>query len=1023
MLNMKKGLAIVLAAATALTFAPVSTLGLTGVVEAQAADAPSFDYTVATGNKVTAPADTTASVDASDAAKTVTINISGGDTNKSKYQVTDITGTATATPAKDTETTTNDGKGTITVTIPKSATTATAATTYTVKFKISYDGTTYSADQTVTITDTAAKTIAANASFNDAKTASFNGVDDAYYLRDVNGTTATIKPNWVNSGNAAKTQYSGADLWYTLSYAVPTTTDLTKATIEEKSDLENASGVKANIELDATKGSLTLKRTGTITFASSASNQKFYLSAYKLNQDDNTYTLVGCKEVTLAKYANAAYALKLDQSAYTMSLNTVDETDKLDKNVKISKADGSYMDSTEQATFLSGATWSVSGADILTSSDPEATIKSKIKNKTYDDNIYAVYSTATKKFYANAAGSTNATVTITSSANKVAQTTVSLTVIGTSQYALMATVDGTATAAVIGAPNTADNGSNNPVVLDTKVNKTYDLASHMYKNTAMDLSYESSNAKNTVNPTTGLVTATTATDSFYVTVTGKVNGNIVAITKVYFKVNSLPFDTVKVTGVDKDAASTLSQIDYTAVTANRAETTVPTEQQLAASQIKYVQIEVTGDEPKQVTEALNIVSTGGAVVTASLVTQSSDNAVTDVTSSGVVTLKKGADKGVAAIKLVSAPSANTVLTTSYIFVVVDKKDAAITAKDAYKIGTCTSHGSAAQYSLNNNNIDHESVIDFGGYAGVKRVQPLTESDDLLSTKTLYPDATNINKNFVQNYKTDSDTSALSDNKVYVATAEGKTEKVLVSYNTGNGGTSYQIVTITSVAGLTNSITKIENATTGKVIYTSDMGTVIPQIVVDGVTTLKVTLAYPIDKNATTADIDSNNMYRNGNGLNQSIFTATKEAVKKGDTANTFYLYPTAAGTQVVWFTPSGDISETDHSIVHDASQKLAVTYRANAKPSKVTGLKVKNKKGAKVSVTFDAATNHNMKYWVQKKIGKKTAGKSVASNKATLSVKKGAKVKVRVKAYYYDAEGNKHVGAYSSWKTLKTDKK
>ena len=37
MLNMKKGLAIVLAAATALTFAPVSTLGLQGIVEAQAA--------------------------------------------------------------------------------------------------------------------------------------------------------------------------------------------------------------------------------------------------------------------------------------------------------------------------------------------------------------------------------------------------------------------------------------------------------------------------------------------------------------------------------------------------------------------------------------------------------------------------------------------------------------------------------------------------------------------------------------------------------------------------------------------------------------------------------------------------------------------------------------------------------------------------------------------------------------------------------------------------------------------------
>jgi hypothetical protein len=49
MLNMKKGLAIVLAAATALTFAPVSTLGLTGVVEAQAAGlAPTIDPTAKT---------------------------------------------------------------------------------------------------------------------------------------------------------------------------------------------------------------------------------------------------------------------------------------------------------------------------------------------------------------------------------------------------------------------------------------------------------------------------------------------------------------------------------------------------------------------------------------------------------------------------------------------------------------------------------------------------------------------------------------------------------------------------------------------------------------------------------------------------------------------------------------------------------------------------------------------------------------------------------------------------------------
>ena len=107
------------------------------------------------------------------------------------------------------------------------------------------------------------------------------------------------------------------------------------------------------------------------------------------------------------------------------------------------------------------------------------------------------------------------------------------------------------------------------------------------------------------------------------------------------------------------------------------------------------------------------------------------------------------------------------------------------------------------------------------------------------------------------------------------------------------------------------------------------------------------------------------------------------------------------------------------------SENVTVYVKASYNdPKKVTGVKVSNKKGAKVTVTFTKdTTNPNMKYYVQKKVGKKTSGKSVGSNKATLSVKKGATVKVRVKAYYYDAEGTKHVGAWSSWKTFKTDKK
>ena len=93
------------------------------------------------------------------------------------------------------------------------------------------------------------------------------------------------------------------------------------------------------------------------------------------------------------------------------------------------------------------------------------------------------------------------------------------------------------------------------------------------------------------------------------------------------------------------------------------------------------------------------------------------------------------------------------------------------------------------------------------------------------------------------------------------------------------------------------------------------------------------------------------------------------------------------------------------------------------KPSKVTGVKVTNLKGGKVKVTWTKQNQKNIKYYVKKTVGKKSAGKSVGSNKTTLSVKKGATVKVKVKAYIYDATGKKLVGSYSKTVTKKTDKK
>ncbi len=92
-------------------------------------------------------------------------------------------------------------------------------------------------------------------------------------------------------------------------------------------------------------------------------------------------------------------------------------------------------------------------------------------------------------------------------------------------------------------------------------------------------------------------------------------------------------------------------------------------------------------------------------------------------------------------------------------------------------------------------------------------------------------------------------------------------------------------------------------------------------------------------------------------------------------------------------------------------------------PAKVTGVKVANVKGGKVKVTWDAASNSNVKYYVKKTVSGKSAGKSVGSNGTTLTVKKGATVKVKVKAYVYDNSGKKLVGAYSTTVTKKTDNK
>ena len=124
----------------------------------------------------------------------------------------------------------------------------------------------------------------------------------------------------------------------------------------------------------------------------------------------------------------------------------------------------------------------------------------------------------------------------------------------------------------------------------------------------------------------------------------------------------------------------------------------------------------------------------------------------------------------------------------------------------------------------------------------------------------------------------------------------------------------------------------------------------------------------------------------------------------------------APGTAVV----TVKAAETD--TVNAGTATIVVTVPSN--PQKVTGVKVSNKKGAYVTVNW-TSQGSNVNYRVYKKVGNgKWVGKNVAGSKTTLSVKKGAKVQVKVKSYAKDASGNTTWGpAATKAKTFKTDKK
>lgn len=972
MLNMKKGLAIVLAAATALTFAPVSTLGLQGVVEAQAAT-DKVDAVTISGDDFligdTAKDFTVSTTNSSKASEDV-----GADTDVD-VKVFDSTNTDKTSDFAFTKTVGASGSGQITVNLKKSAAVGSKAD-YTVK--VTVNGKT--ATKTLAVYKDQPEKNAADAKAAAVATkGNIKGVDSNIYIQRSSGSSVNIAPSYVTVNGREE---SASNYKFTVATTEPTALNSVDSVPVSDITIQNTN--KLNIDSPATGSvKLTVDKADTLTAGTPAAA---YLEAYKLDSSTGKYTLVAYNAITINPYAVSSDLVLSDD--YNNGVSVL-----LDKSTSGSIFDNAKVFDSKTGTEVKGVVFTVGSASIAFPNEAIAKLET-------DGKL-----TGTKL------GSETATVTIpytVGGVSAIATKTLRVNVISSNSSVIKVTADGSKDAATLGTAEA-------PIRLNVKSNKTFDLSKYVYVSDPANttIAYKSNNSRNTVSDA-GVVNATVAVDQFVVTVQAKdkKTGVVLASTDVYFRVNALPDDVLAVSGASiTTAATVLNDTDY-AYTKNKVTLGSGAEETLAASQIHYVQFDVTGNEDSDIEKDLHVTSANGAKLTYSIANKKdTGSAFKAISQAGVLTIAKGITSDAAVIKVVSSATANSEVTTSYFYVVIDQADPNVDSmfEAAYKLGT---DAGATK------NKGYQSDIAFSKDGYTVKAKFLKKSDDKTAAQNLY------NLDSVESFNQTLTNSLAEDGVVGIATAEGKTEHVLVSV-TKNKGTAYKVITITSVPGVHNSVTKIEDATTGKTVYTPDMGTAVPELLLDGNTTLKVWITYSIDKNATTSDITSTSLYSdvNNDPLNQNIITRSKEKVKKGDTYNTFYLYPTSQGTQTVTVSPSGNISNADHSITYNDDVKLAITYRQSLTLSKVTGLKVANKKGAAVSVSW-TKQGTNVLYRVYKKVGSgKWVAKNVAGTKTSLKVKKGAKVTVKVKAYKKTDAGKTVWGPKATKKTFKTDKK
>ena len=960
MLNMKKGLAIVLAAATALTFAPVSTLGLQGVVEAQAAN-------------------TTTTKDVASGDQTATINLTKGTTytdgtNAFEYTIK-TAGNLTADGSNPTVaglSVTLTGSGT-TYTLKVTGTPTAAASAQAFVFNDDGAGT-HKFTLTVNVNDPEVPAGTVD------KVNAIKATDGSYDVYVKAGSTYDI----VN-GNTTVGNYKTSDENYQWT-AVQTTNSTnvfsgSTSTSDGIADIANKPGkgltITAAGQEDSTIAGTTIYLKASKNGESVATSDpeiKVNVHVYK-----NTGSLTlgnGQTSVQKSVASNIASEIGLAESGSTYVLNKGNIVSSESSNFTLGQAYITGEDTislTASPVATSNSVWNVTGSKI-----GSFNVKFQIGYVYKGSFEYASLDTVV-----NVKDASDAVKVIDANGNEISYT-------------------GTASTDVQKAGITLTKG------------KTFDLGAltAVYNGTVKvsgaTFSYESSSAAVTVDDK-GVLTAVSKASGAVITVTAKEGSIELTKAHVLVNVNELASDELTIKDESGKAYTNVPQyVTYsnngTPVTVNLTNNDSPYKAlhnyfdnvvKAKDSKIVYATIDLVDNKSVTLTATSANGNSMPSPVIANSQTEtktsaagggytysyaSGDTVVTSGLAGGKITITAKA-AGYAVIKFTSQDSAKALGTTAYVFVrVLPTPEATIYGiEDTYSVaaGKYVSYlgGSRTetQYSL-----DLADKFTTNGGTVSYKVMPKADypnDDPTAINVTTAPYGVPAGR--VTAYKA----GATAHVKISVASADNTSE-------------TSKIVEIKTVEPKQNTLTV--SAVSGSAIDTS--------LTIDKVTNLTVSSDYQ-EKGISVS-------YDAASALDKAVLFTT-------DYNKNVTLYPNKDGFSVITITAAGD-GET----IAPAQKQIVVTYKAKIVPSKVTGVKVTNKKGAKITVKFDkVTTNPTMKYYVQKKVGSKVSGKSIGSTKTTLSVKKGATVKVRVKAYYYDANGVKHVGKYSSWKTLKTDKK